>query len=72
MLKIAAQAGKIDMVTFLLEHWKSMEDDIFTGQPSLEKRAFRSNVNARDSKGWNPCSIASFHGHKKCLLKILT
>jgi hypothetical protein len=59
------------MVTFLLEHWKSIEDDLFTGTPTMEKRAFRSNVNARDSKGWNPCSVASFHGQKSCLLKIL-
>ena len=71
LLMIAAQAGKLEMVTFLLEHWKSIEDDIFTGQPTLEKRAFRSNVNARDSKGWNPASVASFHGKKGCLLKIL-
>ena len=71
LLMVACQANQLNMVTFLLEHYKSLENDMFTDQPTLEKRSFRSNVNARDSKGWNPCSVASFHGNKNCLLMVL-
>ena len=71
LLMIAAQHGQKNLVEFLLAHWKSIDDDIFTGEPTLEKRAFRTNANARDSKGWTPASIAAFHGHKACLSLIL-
>jgi hypothetical protein len=71
LLMIACQNGKADMVTFLCEHWKSIEDDMFTGCPGMDKRAFRTNVSARDSKGWNAASVSAFHGHKSCLLKVL-
>ena len=71
LLMIACQNGRVDMVTFLCEHWKSIDDDIFTGCPGMDKRAFRTNVAARDSKGWNAASVAAFHGHKACLLKVL-
>ena len=37
----------------------------------MEQRAFRPNVNARDSKGWTPVSVAAFHGKKDCLKVIL-
>ncbi len=71
LLMIACQNGKADMVAFLCEHWKTIEDDMFTGCPGMDKRAFRTNVSARDSKGWNAASVAAFHGHKPCLLKVL-
>ena len=71
LLMIAAQAGKTEMVNFLLSHYKTIEDDPFSDGPSLEQRSFRPNVNARDSKGWTPVSVAAFHGHKDSLRLIL-
>ena len=68
LLMIACQNGRAEMVKFLCEHWKTIDDDIFTGCPGMDKRAFRTNVSARDSKGWNAASISAFHGHKDCLL----
>lgn len=70
LLMVAAQAGKLDMVKFLLNHANEIEDDPFSEGPSLEQRAFRVEVNARDSKGWTPVSIAAFHGQKD-VLKVL-
>ena len=68
---VAAQAGKTEMVRFLLNHYQTIEDDPFSDGPSLEQRAFRPNVNARDSKGWTPVSVAAFHGKKDALKLIL-
>ena len=51
--------------------YKTIEDDPFSDGPSLEQRSFRPNVNARDSKGWTPVSVAAFHGHKDSLRLIL-
>ena len=68
---VAAQEGQLEMVKFLLHHWETIEDDIFGGGATMEKRAFRSNVNCRDSKGWTPVSVAAFHAKKDVLKELL-
>ena len=71
LLMVAAQEGQLEMVKFLLHHWETIEDDIFGGGATMEKRAFRSNVNCRDSKGWTPVSVAAFHAKKDVLKELL-
>jgi hypothetical protein len=72
LLALAAQHGKLDIAKMLLTHWKEVDaDDMFLnkemGEMSMEAKVFKSNVNCRDSKGWNPCAIATFHDNRQML-----
>lgn len=51
----------------LLTHWTTLDEE----WDKVERKVFYSNVNARDSKGWNACALATFHGHKTLLQFLL-
>ena len=67
LLAIAAQHDHKEMVEFLIAHHKTVdEDNIFLepGESSMEAKTFKTNVNAKDAKGWNCVAIAVFHDSK--------
>jgi hypothetical protein len=39
--------------------------DLAEGELSVEAKAFKTNPNARDLRGWSPACIAMFHGARK-------
>jgi ankyrin repeat protein len=73
LLSIAAQHDHVDLAHFLCTHWKECDKhrwDLAEGELSVEAKVFKTNVNARDLKGWNCTCIAVFHSSLK-VLKIL-
>ena len=73
LLSIAAQHDHVDLAQFLCTYWKECDKnrwDLAEGELSVEAKVFKTNVNARDLKGWNCTCIAVFHSSLK-VLKIL-
>ena len=74
LLSIAAQNDDEETATFLLSHWKKMDEDrwdLTEGEISEEAKIFKPNVNSRDLKGWTPVCIAVFHESSKVLKLLL-
>lgn len=51
------------LVTKYTEFHKTLEE--------VEYKTFKTNVNARDNKGWTPVAIACFHNHAKVVRFLL-
>jgi ankyrin repeat protein len=74
LLSIAAQRDDVSLATWLLKHWKSIDEDrwdLTEGEVSPEAKVFKPNVNSRDLKGWTCCAIAVFHDSRKVLRLLL-
>jgi len=70
LLSLAVQYGHAPIVELLCNHHKTCDLENFAlnpGEHSWEYRTFKANVNSRENKGWNVCSIAVFHEQKACL-----
>ena len=67
LLLLAVWKGHYDIVEFLLTRYKDFDADF----DKVERKVFFANVNAKDSKGWNACAIATFHERKKILELLL-
>lgn len=74
LLSIAAQFDYLELATFLLTHWKTIDEDrldLAEGEISSEAKIFKANVNSRDLKGWSCVAIAVFHDSLKVLSLLL-
>ena len=70
LLAIAARNDDVALAAKLLTHWKECDRDrwdLKEGELSIEAATFKTNVNARDLKGWNVACIAVFHKSLKVL-----
>jgi ankyrin repeat protein len=66
LLAIAAWKNKVEIVEFLLTHWKTLEPETdFYDPDKVARRVFKAQVNARNLQGFTPISLASFHGNTK-------
>lgn len=69
LLSIAAWKGKVEVAELLLTRYKTLDPGDGTGTSygdpdKYKRRVWRTNVNARDQKGWTPIQVAVFHKHK--------
>jgi ankyrin repeat protein len=85
LVALAAQFDHVDLVTALLTKWKELEQQAreiavsssSAAQQQTAKRlqvlanVWKTNVNARDCRGWTPVAIAVFHESKKSLRVLL-
>uniref|UniRef100_K3X276 Dynein heavy chain ATP-binding dynein motor region domain-containing protein n=1 Tax=Globisporangium ultimum (strain ATCC 200006 / CBS 805.95 / DAOM BR144) TaxID=431595 RepID=K3X276_GLOUD len=85
LLAIAAQYDHVELVRMLLTKWKVLVESAvqtaassssFTQQQLSKKqellaKMLKTNVNARDCRGWAPVSIAVFHEAKRSLRALL-
>lgn len=76
LLHLAVQHNHIGIVKKLLTYWKEVdEDNPFLnkdlGEMSTEGKVWKTNVNCRDAKGWNPAAVATFHDHTNMLNLLL-
>lgn len=85
ILALAAQNDHVDLVTALLTRWKEFNEQARniadSSSSAIQQTASRrlkslakvwkTNVNARDCRGWTPVAIAVFHESKKSLRVLL-
>ena len=74
LLMLACEGDHAALVELLLTHHKTVDEDnmfLEPGESSMEARTFRTNVNARDAKGWNAAAIATFRKSKNSLRLVL-
>ena len=73
LLAVAALTDDLPMAEMLLSHWTLCDKDrwdLQEGELSVEASTFKTNVNARDLKGWNCACIAVFHESLKVLQEL--
>ena len=67
LLMIAAAKGHLELARTLIETQRAFDPNF----DKLEHSVWYCNVNARDPRGWNATSIATFHQHKAVLQFLL-